>query len=153
MVLKRSPRAIALTLAVIMALGLALHTSPVSAATYSITIHARLCPAGQPTTDIFKDCHGHKADADTHFQIDYNGNPHAINTHGNLTFSRLSAGSHVVRRTEGQGPNEFLRERVFCLWKDGTSKEIIPSRNGNFVVTLTSGSVTCDVYLVPIAAT
>ena len=132
----------------ILSLGL---VAPAAAADPSITIHARLCPAGQPTTDIFTDCHPFAAEAGTRFKID-SGASKAIASNGNVTFGGLSSDRHVVRRTAGQGPNEFLHERVFCTWKDGTSKEIIPSSNGNFVVSLPGQSVTCDVYLIPESA-
>jgi uncharacterized protein (DUF2141 family) len=139
-----------IALLTIAAVGLGFFAQSASAATYSVTVHARLCPQGQPTTDIFTDCHGY-GQSDQTFRVD-SGAAQTVAANGNVTFTGLAAGSHVVRRVAGQGPNEFLHERVFCLWKDGTQAEIIPSANGNFVVSLAGGSVTCDVYLIPESA-
>ncbi len=148
----RSSRALFVVFAGLLALSLGLTAAPVSAATYSITIHARVCPDGQPTTNIFTDCHPYAAESDTRFRID-SGGAKFIAENGNVTFGGQAAGTHVVRRIAGQGPDGVnFTERVWCVWKNGVTKEIIPSTNGNFVLTISAatGSATCDVYLIPV---
>jgi hypothetical protein len=145
-------RSVLVSCAALLLLSVGFTAAPVSAATYSITIHARVCPDGQPTTDIFKDCHPYAAAANTRFRID-SGVAKYVAANGNVTFGGQTASKHVVRRIEGLGPDGVnYKQRVWCKPKYGVTKEIIPSTNGNFVLTLTAagGSVTCDVYLIPI---
>lgn len=148
----KSIRLVFLVCATLLVLSVGFSAAPVSAATYSITVHARVCPDGQPTTDIFKDCHPYAADNDTRFRID-SGPAKYVAYNGNVTFGGQTAARHVVRRIQGLGPDGVTyTQRVWCKAKYGVTREIIPSSNGNFVLTLTAagGSATCDVYLIPV---
>lgn len=147
----RSSRALFVVFAGLLAISLGFSAAPVSAATYSITIHARVCPEGQPTTNVFKDCHPFAAEAGTRFRID-SGPAKYVALNGNVTFGGQTAAKHVVRRIEGPSVADGYSEQVYCIFKNGVTKRITPSTNGNFVLTLTaaSGSATCDVYLIPV---
>jgi hypothetical protein len=143
------PVSFVIALLVVFSMGFA--SMPASAATYSITLHARVCPVGQPTTNIFTNCHPYAAAGDTRFRID-SGVAKFVAANGNVTFGGQLAARHVVRRIGGQGPDAHFTQRVYCLFKNGVTKQITPSTNGNFVLTITaaSGSATCDIYLIPV---
>lgn len=151
MVTSRSVRPLSFVFAVALLFSMGFAAMPASAATYSITLHARVCPVGQPTTSIFKNCHPYAAENDTRFRID-SGVAKYIADNGNVTFGGQTAARHVVRRIAGQGPDENFTQRVYCVFKNGVTKQITPSTNGNFVLTITaaSGSATCDIYLIPV---
>ena len=140
----------------VFAIMLGIVAAPASAATYnaSVTIHARLCPTGGPTTDIFKDCHGTPAWPGTAFKINNHGSK-AINSSGNVTFYGLSAATRTVTQTAGYGPNEFLKVRAYC-GADGAKAVEVPVKadssnpNAHFSFKLNAGEkVTCDYYFIP----
>jgi hypothetical protein len=153
----RRSRTLLVGLFAALALMLGVTVAPASAATYtaSVTIHARLCPTGGPTTDIFTDCHPHPAWAGTKFKIN-NKSSKAINSAGNVTFSGLGAGYRTVTETAGYQPNEFLHVRVFCSADGGAAVELPISQSGglaHFSFWLDAGShVTCDYYFIPESA-
>jgi hypothetical protein len=84
-----------------------------AAGTASITIHARYCPAGEPTTDIFADCHGFPADPITTFKLNGHG-PKTVNSRGNLRYSNLTAGTRTITLVSENQPFEFVHLRVWC---------------------------------------
>ena len=130
--------------------------APASAASYnsSVTIHARLCPTGGPTHDIFTDCHPHAAWAGTAYKINNHGSK-TINGSGNLTFSSLGAGNRTITQTGGYESNEFLKVRAFCSADGGAAVEVPVKSNSaepraHFSFFLQANShVTCDVYFIP----
>ncbi len=138
------------------AIMLGIVAAPASAATYnaSVTIHARLCPVGGPTHDIFTDCHSHPAWPGTAFKINNHGSK-VINSSGNVTFSGLGAATRTVTQTAGNQPNEFLKIRAYCSADGAVGYEVIVKSdagnpNAHFSFQLTAGShVTCDVYFLP----
>lgn len=130
--------------------------APASAATYnsSVTIHARLCPTGGPTHDIFTDCHPHPASPGTAYKINGHGSK-TINGSGNLTFSGLGSATRTITQTAGYEPNEFLKVRAFCGADGGTAVEVPvssssaePRAHFSFFLGVNS-HVTCDVYFIP----
>jgi hypothetical protein len=127
---------------------------PAAAAnTGRIILHVRQCPPGQPTVDIFTDCHSHPAPADTAFKI----NGHAskfVSSQGNIKFDRLGAGTRTLTLTSGQQPNEFLRMRVYCSDRGTDNPAVeLPVHTGPqayFQVHLAAGQyILCDVYFIP----
>lgn len=152
----RRSRTLIVSLLAAVAIMLGVASAPASAATYnaSVTIHARLCPTGGPTTDIFTDCHPHPAFAGTAFMINGHGS-RAINSSGNVTFSYLGAATRTVTQTAGYQPNEFLKVRVFCSADGGRAVELpvtanSSAPNAHFSFYLNAGSqVTCDYYFIP----
>lgn len=139
-----------------LALLLGAISAPVSAATFnsSVTIHARLCPTGGPTHDIFTDCHGNPAWPGTKFKIN-NKSSKTINSAGNVTFSGLGAATRTVTQTAGYQPNEFLKVRAFCSANGGVAVEVpvtasssSPDAHFSFVLGANS-HVTCDYYFIP----
>jgi len=132
--------------------------APASAAasTSSVTIHARLCPTGGPTHDIFTDCHPHPAWAGTAYKINGHGSK-TINGSGNLTFSGLGSANRTITQTAGYEPNEFLKVRAFCSADGGTAVEVPvkstssePRAHFSFFLNANS-HVTCDVYFIPVS--
>jgi hypothetical protein len=131
------------------ALGVSSGARVDAAGSASLTLHARQCPAGEPTTNIFTDCHPYPASRSDAFEVE--GGPNKqVDRHGNATFTALSAGHHIVQQTAGRMPNEFLHERVFCSRNGGAAKELSVAPWGDFVVSLKAGDqVICDVYFIP----
>ncbi|HEY7032976.1 MAG TPA: hypothetical protein VH482_16645 [Thermomicrobiales bacterium] len=133
----------------------ALSPGSAAAATGSITLHVRLCPAGQPTTDIFTDCHSHLAGADVAFKINGHGSK-TVNSRGNIKFSGLTGGTRTITQTGGQTPNEFLHMRAFCsvpsTGEKATEHGVGTDSLGRafFRYRLATGAqAVCDVYFVP----
>jgi len=145
-----------LELLAVFAIMLGIAATPASAATYnaSVTIHARLCPTGGPTTAIFIDSHPHPAWAGTAYKINGHGSK-VINGSGNVTFSGLGAATRTITQTAGFQPNEFLHVRAFCSADGGAAKEVSVTSsssnpNAHFSFYLNAGShVTCNVYFIP----
>ena len=108
----------------VFAIMVGMAAAPASAATYnaSVTIHARLCPTGGPTTDIFIDCHSHPAWTGTAYKINGHGSK-VINGSGNVTFSGLGAATRTITQTAGFQPNKSLHVRAFCSANGGAAKE------------------------------
>jgi hypothetical protein len=140
----------------VFAIMLGIAAAPASAASYnaSVTIHARLCPTGGPTIDIFTECHPHPAWAGTAYRINGHGSK-VINSSGNVTFSGLGAATRTITQTAGYQPNEFLHVRAFCSADGGAANEVAvkstsSNPNAHFSFYLNAGShVTCDVYFIP----
>jgi hypothetical protein len=121
--------------------------------TARVILPVRQCPVGEPTVDIFEDCHSHLAPTDTTFRI----NGHASRTvsdQGNIKFDRLKSGTRTITLTSDQQPNEFLKLRVFCSDRgtDDPAVELTVKTGDQayFKIGLTEGQrVLCDVYFVP----
>jgi hypothetical protein len=127
--------------------------APASAATGSITLHVRLCPTGQPTTDIFVDCHSHPAPDGTAFRINGHGSK-IVNSSGNIKFSNLTGGTRTITDTGILQPNEFLGLRVWCSATGSDHPAVeVPVQFGpqtSFRYRLATGAqAICDVYFIP----
>src|SRR4051812_40753098 len=70
--------------AAILAALIAFSGSASAADTGTITLHSRLCPNGQPTSDIFTDCHSHLPTLTTTYSLD-GGAAQAVGADGNLS--------------------------------------------------------------------
>lgn len=122
-----------------------------AAGTMTVTLHVRQCPAGQPTTDLFTDCHPYPGPRGDKFAID-NGSGKRINSQGNVTFT-VSAGGHAVHQTAGIFATEILSERIFCARNSGAAFEESDMWNHDFVVAGESGdTVVCDLYFIPLSS-
>ncbi len=146
-----------LVLALIAALFVSLigTATPVDAAARgSITIHSRICPTTIPTgSDIFDLCHGNPGPDGARFKVD-NRQSKYIDSHGNVSFSQVTAGDHKVVLTSDWQPNEFLGMRVFCtnlVTGSGSNQAGITYGNqASFWVYLApGGKLVCDVYFLP----
>lgn len=152
----RTSRRLVVAFVVTCALVLLAPPAPVGAAgTASITIHARQCPAGQPTTDIFTDCHGFPADPITTFRLNGHG-AKTVNDRGNLRYSNLTAGTRTITLVSDNQPFEFLHLRVFCsVPSTGVppvekAVRINDQEQASFRYALKAGQqVVCDVYFIP----
>jgi hypothetical protein len=134
----------------LLATALFAFSAPAGAAeTGTITIHSRLCPAGQPTTDIFANCHSHLPAILTSYTID-GGAAQAVGVNGNLSISLLVAGAHEIAQADGV-PLDFAHLRVFC--KDetaaGPTTEIAVNVQKFTVNAVAGHEVICDVYTIP----
>jgi hypothetical protein len=118
------------------------------ATTGTITIHSRLCPAGQPTTDIFTDCHSHLPTIATSYSLD-GGAAQAVGADGNTAFTDVSAGAHEIAQVEGV-PLDFAHLRVFCANNtDGSAATEVSVDVNKFSVDAVAGAnVICDVYTI-----
>jgi hypothetical protein len=119
-----------------------------AADTGTITLHSRLCPNGQPTSDIFTDCHGHLPTIATTYSLD-GGAAQAVGADGNLSFTDLAAGSHEIAQQDGV-PLDFAHLRVFC--SDQTTgdpaKEVAVDVNSFSVKAVAGDEIVCDVYTI-----
>lgn len=137
----------------IAAIALLLGAAPMSASAASnasVTLHVRLCPAGEPTANIFADCHAHPIFAGTMYKLNGHGSK-TVDSSGNIAYSGLGAGVRTVTQTGGQEPNEFLVVRAFCSSDGGRAVEetVVKSPQSHFSFNLQSGAhVTCDVYFI-----
>jgi len=115
----------------------------------TITIHSRLCPAGQPTTDIFTDCHGHLPTITTSYSID-GGAAQTVGADGNTSFTGLTAGAHTIAQVEGV-PLDFAHLRAFCSDQDngGAASEVAVNVNTFSVSAVAGHEIICDVYTIP----
>jgi hypothetical protein len=111
--------------------------------TGSLTIHKRVCAAGQPTTDIFTDCHGN-VDGAEGIMITADGVPQTVGADGNLTWTDIPNGTISV--TEDTSPAGAKSSRVFCSTDDGSTSNEVASTNGNFSVTINGNDIICDSY-------
>jgi hypothetical protein len=134
---------------------LTLPSSVGAAGTASITIHARQCPVGEPTTDIFADCHGFPADPITTFRLNGHG-AKTINDRGNLKYSNLTAGTRTITLVSDNQPFEFLHLRVYCSVPSTGAPavektvQINDQQQAYFRYALKAGQqVVCDVYFIP----
>jgi hypothetical protein len=114
--------------------------------TGTIEIHKRLCPAGQPTGDIFEDCHDNLVDQTVSFSLD-GGAAASVGADGNLVFTDVAAGSHAISEVEGP-PLEFVSLLVYCSVQDDDPEVFQVTTDGpNFSVDLEEGQyLVCDVY-------
>jgi hypothetical protein len=119
------------------------------AGTGSLEIHKRVCPAGSPKVDIFQECHGNPPTQEVDFSVD-GGPPAAVDQNGNVLFTGLSAGSHVVSETEGP-PLDFVNLQVWCSVEGSSAgAQQLATDGPNFTVEIGPGeSVVCDVYNIP----
>ena len=116
--------------------------------TASITIHARLCPVGGPTTDIFAECHGTPVPADWGVTFRVHHRPaKAPNARGNLIFRHFAAGDHILVQASGPGSDAVL-VRLWC----GVPGSGVPARSlRSRTVHLNSGDrMVCDWYFIPV---
>lgn len=146
--LRAIPRVVA-ALAVIAAFITFAGSAAAQADSTAITLHSRVCPAGQPTTDIFTDCHSHLPTQTTSYSID-GGTAQKVGNDGNLTFDGLTAGTHKVAQQDGI-PLDFAHLRVFCSDQTaGTEpKEVSVDTNSFSVKAVADHEIVCDVYTIP----
>jgi hypothetical protein len=118
-------------------------------ATGTITIHSRLCPAGQPTTDIFTDCHGHLPTIATSYSLD-GGAAQAVGGDGNTSFTGVAAGAHTIAQVDGV-PLDFAHLRAFCSDQEngGAAAEVSVNVNSFSVTAVDGHEIICDVYTIP----
>lgn len=117
---------------------------PAVPTTGSLTIHARVCAVGQPTTDIFTDCHGNTDGSASVAQFSVDGaNTGTVDASGNISWTGVPNGAHAV--TEDVSPTGTVSTRVFCSSNGGTSTEVA-NTNGDFSVTINGDDVVCDSY-------
>lgn len=134
-----------------LALGLLLAAAGRAAAqeTATLTVHSRICPAGEPTSDIFADCHGNVPAQTVSFSVD-GGAAQDVGADGNVTFTGLAAGAHAVTQVDGP-PFDFVHLRVFCSVQGTTTEpaEEVAVDLNEFAVSLTAGAETvCDAYII-----
>lgn len=136
-------------LAMLAALLLVAAPAGAQTTTGTITIHSRLCPAGQPTTDIFTDCHSHLPEIATSYSID-GGAAQAVGADGNTAFTDVTAGAHEIAQVDGV-PLDFAHLRVFCSTQgDNTGAAEVTVDVNKFSVDAVAGAnVICDVYTIP----
>src|SRR5262245_9187914 len=129
------------------ALAVSSHGAAAASST-TLTLHARRCPLGQPTTDIFTDCHGHPASSKNTYSVD-GGASKQVNASGNVGFT-VGAGGHTVTQTGGQFTNELLHERIYCSRNGGAAKVLSVGADSRFAITLKAGDqAVCDLYYIP----
>lgn len=122
----------------------------------SIHIHTRVCPLNLPPGSmLFDSCHQFPGPEGARFKIDSRQSKD-INSAGNVSFGRVTAGDHLVTLTSDFQPNEFLRLRAFCSnLATGTGPNEAFIRSGDqadFWVRVAPGSrLVCDVYFIPIS--
>ncbi len=109
-------------------------------------------PAG---SNLFDQCHDTAGPEGAEFTID-NRQPKGIDSNGNVSFGRATAGDHLVTLTSDFQPNEFLKVRAFCSnLATGTGPNeatILYGDQAQFWVRVAPGSkLVCDVYFMPIS--
>lgn len=127
---------------------LAFSGSVSAAATGTITIHSRTCPAGQPTTNIFTDCHSHLPVVTTSYSID-GGPAQTVGADGNLSFTGLAAGAHAIVQTEG-APLDVAHLRAFAsdVTAGSAVAELTVTVNAFSVTAVAGDEVVVDVYTI-----
>ena len=137
---------VASVLALAAALVMVAQSSAAAADSATLTLHKRICPAGQ-TGDIFTACHDNLPTQTVSFTVD-DGAAQDVGADGNVTFTDLAAGTHAVAEVEGP-PLDAVNLRVWCSVQSPTVTdpvEIAVDLNA-FDVTLGAGeTVVCDVY-------
>ena len=122
----------------------------------SVHIHARICPLNMPAGSfLFDQCHSRPGPDGAEFTVD-NRVPKGINSSGNVSFGRVTAGDHLITLTSDFQPNEFLKVRAFCsnvtLGSGPNEAFIRQGDQADFWVRVGSGSMlVCDVYFIPIS--
>jgi hypothetical protein len=136
--------------AVAMMAALLAFSSPASAATTgTITLHSRTCPAGQPTTDIFTDCHSHLPVVTTSYSID-GGAAQTVGADGNLSITGLAAGAHTIAQVDGV-PLDFAHLRAFAsdVTVGGAVAELAVNVNTFTVSAVAGDEIVVDIYTIP----
>lgn len=114
----------------------------------TLVIHARLCPVGGPTTDIFAECHGTPVPAawGVTFRV-HHRTPLTPDARGNVVFLNLAEGDHLVLQASGPGALSVWT-RVWC----GVPGSGEPARElRSHKVHVTGGKRTvCDWYFIPV---
>jgi hypothetical protein len=103
----------------------------------TLTIHARACPHGVPTTDLFAACHGHPLTSATTFGVDAR-RPRSLDGSGNVSFHELAGGDHVLRASGVVGNHTAVR--LFCTGVGEVADAVIHLEPG--------AHVTCDYYVI-----
>jgi uncharacterized membrane protein YgcG len=111
--------------------------------TGSLTIHKRVCAEGQPTSDIFTDCHGN-VDGAEGIDITVGGVTQTVGADGNLTWTDIPNGTVDV--TEDTSPTGTKATRVYCSTDAGESSMELVSESGNFSVDINGNDLICDSY-------
>lgn len=117
--------------------------------TGTITIHSRICLNGEPTSDIFTECHDSLPTQTTSYSID-GGTAQVVDASGNLSFTDLAAGPYEIAQVDGV-PLDFAHLRVFCsdVTAGGEVEEIAVSVQKFTVNAVAGDEVVCDVYTIP----
>jgi hypothetical protein len=114
----------------------------------TLIIHARHCPVGGPTRDIFAECHGTPVPAEwgVTFRV-HHRTPQAPDARGNVVFRHLASGDHLLVQASGPTPSS-VRVRLWCR-VPGSG---VPWRElRSHVVRLQGGVRTvCDWYFIPL---
>jgi hypothetical protein len=111
--------------------------------TASLTIHARVCPNGDPTTNIFAACHANPLRTTVKFGIDSRG-ARSLDSHGNIRFRELDAGGHRLYLSGSLDNEAHVRIRCTRLG------EI----TGSMTVRLRDDEqMTCDFYVIEAPST
>lgn len=115
----------------------------------TITIHSRICLNGEPTSDIFTECHDNLPTQTTSYSID-GGAEQVVDASGNLSFTGLAAGPYEIAQVEGV-PLDFAHLRVFCsdVTAGGEVEEISVSVQKFTVYAVAGDEIVCDVYTIP----
>lgn len=129
-------------------------TPTVPAATSSLEIHDRICPAGYEGDSFFADCHGNAAQAGVAFTLsDGVTQEQVTNDEGSVAFADLPAGTYTVTSS---ATSEFADLFVYCA----VGTEAQPDQERIPVTNVTGGvqfdlpadtSVICDWYNIPAA--
>jgi len=110
----------------------------------SITVHARLCPAGYTGNDVFGVCH-----PDPHANVTFSLGTLQATTgpSGNTLFYQLKAGSRDLVQA---GAGRFQSYSVYCSLTDNGQRIPLTSISNGVRINLTVGAqVICDWYSVP----
>ena len=150
------PRLIVIALIATFAISLVSAASPARAelARGSVVIHSRICPLHMPAGSMLFDlCHPHGGPSGAEFTVDHRV-PKTINSSGNVSFGRVTAGDHLITLTSDFQPNEFLGMRAFCsnvtLGSGPNEATILRGDQAQFWVRVGIGSqLVCDVYFLP----
>jgi len=114
-----------------------------------LELHKRVCPNGEPTGDIFQQCHDFPPTQPVSFSVN-GGTAKFVDEQGNVIFSDLSVGNQAVQLTEGP-PLEAVRLAIWCSIQGSNQAPFQIQPNGpNFTVPVGQGEhVICDVYNIP----
>ena len=114
----------------------------------TLIIHARLCPVGGPTTDIFAECHGTPVPAEwgVTFRV-HHRTPQSPDARGNVVSSNLAEGYHRVVQAGGSGAAS-VRVRILCR-VPGSGKPARELRSRTVHLRASERTV-CDWYFIPV---